>query len=309
MHNIKSPRHLLSTAELSLDDIHHLFARADEFLAHHGHGHAVSLKQQLLGKTVSNVFFNDSTRTRTSFEMAAKRLGADVINFPVEHSSLNKGESLSDLVLNLQAIGVSTIIMRHPESFALNTISKQLKIPVINAGDGNNEHPSQGLLDVLTMRRHKHWIKGLVVAICGDIAHSRVARSNIPILLKLGAEVRVIAPQAWLPQDYFTGQVKAFNDLADGICNADVVMMLRIQKERMHQNDWPEEKDYFQRYGLDCEKLKLAKADAIVMHPGPMNRGVEIDSAVADDLKRSVILDQVTVGVAMRMAILEWILK
>ncbi len=300
------PRHLLSTENLTLDQIESLCARAEFFLT--GPPPA-ELKKSLLGKSIVNLFFADSTRTRISFEMAAKRLGADVVNVAVEHSSLNKGETFLDMMLNLQALGASAIVIRHPESFVLNELSRHMAIPIINAGDGNNEHPTQGLLDIFTMRRHKGELRNLQVAICGDLAHSRVARSNIHLLIKYGASVRAIAPQSLMPKDYFNGRVKTFTDMAEGIKGADVVMALRIQKERMQNEEIPNEREYFFYYGLDHQKLKHAKPDAIVMDPGPINRGVQLDSALADDPKHSVILDQVRNGVAMRMAVLEWLLK
>ncbi|TAH37549.1 MAG: aspartate carbamoyltransferase catalytic subunit [Alphaproteobacteria bacterium] len=300
-----SSRHLLTTEHLSVDQVQSLFQRAEDL---NGKYSPADLKKILLGQFVVNLFFNDSTRTRISFEIAAKRLGADVINVAIDRSSLNKGETFLDMLQNIQAMGASCFVIRHPETGILKELAPHLRIPVINAGDGNNEHPTQGLLDVMTMRRHKKNINGLTIAICGDIAHSRVARSNIPILLKMGAKVRVIAPQSMMPPNYFGGQVQSFTDLRAGIKDADIVMMLRIQKERMQTDEVPNEREYAFHYGLDMEKLKLAKPDVLVMHPGPMNRGVEIDSAVADNPKHSIILDQVSMGVAMRMAILEWIL-
>lgn len=257
----------------------------------------------LRGKTVVNLFFEPSTRTRTSFELAAKRLSADVINFSVPTSSVIKGETLKDTALTIQALGADFVVIRHSSAGVPHFLSKILNISVINAGDGANEHPTQALLDLFTMKSHKKQIKGLTVAIIGDIVHSRVARSNIYGLTKLGAEVRVICPPTLLPAGISELGVAVYNSIDEGIKNADVVMALRLQLERQGKGFFPSLEEYFKLYGLTTERLKLAEDDAIVMHPGPMNRGVEIESSVADGAQ-SLILEQVTNGLAIRMAVL-----
>ena len=257
----------------------------------------------LRGKTVVNLFFEPSTRTRTSFELAAKRLSADVVNFSVPTSSVVKGETLKDTALTIQALGADFVVIRHPSAGVPHLLSKVLNISVINAGDGSNEHPTQALLDLFTMRSHKKKIKGLNVAIIGDIAHSRVALSNIYGLTKLGAKVRVVCPPTLLPAAIDNLGVEVFDSIEQGIKNADVIMTLRLQLERQSRGYLPSLEEYFNLYGLTTERLKLAKDDTIVMHPGPMNRGVEIESEVADGLQ-SVILEQVTNGLAVRMAVL-----
>ncbi len=257
----------------------------------------------LRGKTVVNLFFEPSTRTRTSFELAAKRLSADVLNFSVPTSSLVKGETLKDTALTIQALGTDFVVIRHSSAGVPHFLSKILDISVINAGDGLNEHPTQALLDLFTIRTHKKKIKGLNVAIIGDIAHSRVAKSNIYGLTKLGAKVKVICPPTLMPAGIENFGVDVFDSVDKGIKNADVIMALRLQLERQSKGFLPSLEEYFNLYGLTAKRLKLAKDDAIIMHPGPMNRGVEIESGVADG-HQSVILEQVTNGLAVRMAVL-----
>ncbi len=257
----------------------------------------------LRGKTVVNLFFEPSTRTRTSFELAAKRLSADVINFSVPASSVVKGETLKDTALTIQALGADFVVIRHPSAGVPHFLSKILKISIINAGDGANEHPTQALLDLFTILSHKKKIEGLTVAIVGDIAHSRVARSNIYGLTKLGAKVRVICPPTLRPAEIDGLGVDVFDSMEQGIKDADVIMTLRLQLERQSKGFLPSLEEYFNLYGLTKKRLKLARDNAIVMHPGPMNRGVEIESEVADS-RQSVILEQVTNGLAVRMAVL-----
>lgn len=257
----------------------------------------------LRGKTVVNLFFEPSTRTRTSFTLAGKRLSADVVNFSVNTSSVVKGETLKDTALTIQSLGADFIVIRHASSGVPHFLSKILNISIINAGDGANEHPTQALLDLFTIRSHKKKINGLTVAIIGDIAHSRVAKSNIYGLTKLGAKVRVICPPTLMPAGIDNLGVDVFHSIEQGIKNADVIMTLRLQLERQVKGFLPSLEEYFKLYGLTAERLKLARDNAIVMHPGPMNRGVEIDSEVADG-PQSVILEQVTNGIAVRMAVL-----
>ncbi|MBC7431140.1 MAG: aspartate carbamoyltransferase catalytic subunit [Rubritepida sp.] len=259
----------------------------------------------LRGRTLINLFFEDSTRTRTSFEIAGKRLGADVINMSVSNSSVNKGETLLDTASTLNAMNTDLLVVRHAQSGAPALLAQKVTAAVINAGDGTHEHPTQALLDALTIRRHKGDLRNLIVAICGDITHSRVARSNIHLLGAMGAEVRLIAPPTLLPAEVGRLGVTVFHDMRKGLAGADVVMMLRLQRERMSGGMVPSAREFFRFYGLDMEKLSFAKPDSIVMHPGPMNRGIEIDSAVADHPTRSVIGEQVEMGVALRMAVLD----
>ncbi|MEK7308453.1 MAG: aspartate carbamoyltransferase catalytic subunit [Nitrospirota bacterium] len=257
----------------------------------------------LRGKTVVNLFFEPSTRTRTSFELAAKRLSADVVNFSVPTSSVVKGETLKDTALTIQALGADFVVIRHSSAGVPHFLGKILDISVINAGDGANEHPTQALLDLFTILSHKKKITGLTVTIVGDIAHSRVAKSNIYGLTKLGARVRIVCPPTLMPAGISDLGIETYDSIERGIKDADVVMTLRLQLERQGKGFLPSLEEYFYLYGLTKERLKLAKDDAIVMHPGPMNRGVEIDSEVADG-KQSVILEQVTNGLAVRMAVL-----
>ncbi len=257
------------------------------------------------GLTVINLFFENSTRTRTSFEAAAKRLGADVINMTVASSSIKKGETLIDTAMTLNAMHPDVLVVRHGNSGAVQLLSDKVDGAVINAGDGRHEHPTQALLDALAIRRRVGKLSGLTVAICGDIAHSRVARSNIQLLQIMGARVRLIAPPTLLPPKAERFGVEVFTDMRGGLHDVDIVMMLRLQLERMQGSFVPSVREYFRYFGLDREKLSYAKPDALVMHPGPMNRGVEIDSELADDIDRSLIRDQVEMGVAVRMACLD----
>lgn len=270
-----------------------------------------SFKSKILDNAVIlTLFFEDSTRTRTSFEMAAKRLGADVVNIQLETSSVNKGESLLDTVMTLDAmLHPDAIIIRHKEYGAPDLVAQHIECPVINAGDSWRAHPTQALLDALTLRRHFGTLKDLKVAICGDIAHSRVANSNIHLLHNTGAQIHVIAPPALMPTKLPFSSIKQFHSLEEGIEDCDVIMGLRLQKERMEESLIPSKEQYFQEFGITHEKLKCAKDNVVVMHPGPINRGVEISDAVADDQKKNLILEQVHNGVPMRMAILDLLLK
>ena len=296
-------RHLLGIAGLSPDEIVFLLDLAEGYVALN---RAAQKKQDLLlGRTVINLFFESSTRTRTSFELAAKRLGADVINMSVAWSSIKKGETLIDTAMTLNAMHPDVLIVRHPDSGGVKLLSEKVNCAVINAGDGSHEHPTQALLDALTIRRRRGGIAGLEVAICGDISHSRVARSNIHLLNTLGARVRVIAPPTLMPSAIDRLGVTPYFDLREGLKDCDIVMMLRLQNERMQGSYVPSIREYFHFFGLDREKLQNAKPDALVMHPGPMNRGVEIDSELADDIDRSLIREQVEMGVAVRMACLD----
>ncbi|MGP9791941.1 aspartate carbamoyltransferase catalytic subunit [Roseinatronobacter sp. NSM] len=259
----------------------------------------------LAGMTQINMFFEASTRTQASFELAGKRLGADVMNMAMAQSSLKKGETLIDTALTLNAMHPDLLVVRHGSSGAVNLLAEKVNCAVLNAGDGKHEHPTQALLDALTIRRAKGRLHRLTVAICGDIAHSRVARSNLLLLGKMENRVRLVGPPTLMPAQVAEFGVEVFDDMRAGLEGADVVMMLRLQRERMDGGFVPSEREYFHRYGLDAEKLAYAKDDAIVMHPGPMNRGVEIDSAIADDINRSVIQEQVEMGVAVRMAAMD----
>ena len=259
----------------------------------------------LRGKTVINLFFEDSTRTRTSFELAGKRLGADVINMSVAASSVNKGETLLDTATTLNAMQCDLLVVRHDQSGAPALLAQKVDASVINAGDGTHEHPTQALLDALTIRRRRGRLDGLTVAICGDITHSRVARSNIYLLTTMGCGVRLIGPPTLIPAGIERLGLDVFHDMDKGLAGVDIVMMLRLQRERMTKGLIPSAREYFRFYGLDAARLARAKPDALVMHPGPMNRGVEIDSAVADDPNRSLIREQVEMGVAVRMAVLD----
>ena len=263
----------------------------------------------LAGLTQINMFFENSTRTQASFELAGKRLGADVMNMQVHGSSIKKGETLVDTALTLNAMRPDLLVVRHPHSGAVDLLSQKVNCSVINAGDGQHEHPTQALLDALTIRRAKGRLHRLNIAICGDIAHSRVARSNLLLLGKMENRIRLIGPPTLMPSQISEFGVEVYHDMHAGLRDVDVVMMLRLQKERMDGGFIPSEREYFQRYGLDFKKLSHAKDDAIVMHPGPMNRGVEIDGDIADDVTRSVIQEQVEMGVAVRMAIMELLSK
>ncbi len=259
----------------------------------------------LAGLTQINMFFEPSTRTQASFELAGKRLGADVMTMAVAQSSVKKGETLIDTAMTLNAMRPDLLVVRHQSSGAVNLLASKVDCAVLNAGDGQHEHPTQALLDALTIRRAKGRIQRLSVAICGDIAHSRVARSNLILLGKMENRIRLVGPPTLMPAGVRDLGCEVFEDMAEGLAGADVVMMLRLQRERMEGGYVPSEREYFHRYGLDAEKLARARPDAIVMHPGPMNRGVEIDGTIADDINRSVIQDQVEMGVAVRMACMD----
>jgi aspartate carbamoyltransferase catalytic subunit len=295
-------RHLLGIEGLSREEIVGLLDLAEEF---------VDLNRQiekkrtsLRGRTQINLFFEASTRTQSSFELAGKRLGADVMNMAVSTSSVRKGETLIDTAMTLNAMHPDILVVRHHASGAVELLAQKVDCAVINAGDGAHEHPTQALLDALTIRRNKGRVERLVVAICGDILHSRVARSNIILLNTLGARVRVVAPSTLLPPGVERFGVEVCRDMREGLAGADIVMMLRLQRERMNGSFVPSVQEYFHYYGLDQKKLAYAKPNALVMHPGPMNRGVEIDTAVADGAQ-SLIREQVEMGVAVRMAALE----
>ncbi|MBM3559234.1 MAG: aspartate carbamoyltransferase catalytic subunit [Alphaproteobacteria bacterium] len=296
-------RHLLGIEDLSRDDITLLLDLSDSYAD--GNRAAWRKLDLLEGHTVINLFFEESTRTRTSFELAAKRLGGDVINIAVQHSAIKKGETLIDTAMTLNAMHADALVVRHPQAGAVHLLAEKVNCAVVNAGDGSHEHPTQALLDALTIRRHKKRLEGLEVAICGDIAHSRVARSNIYLLQAMGARVRVIAPPTLLPPAIDRLGAEVFTDMRAGLADVDIVMMLRLQRERMQGTYVPSVREYFRYWGLDYEKLACAKPDALIMHPGPMNRGVEIDTGVADDIDRSVIREQVEMGVAVRMACLD----
>ena len=296
-------QHLLAIEGLEPPEIGYLLDLAESYVLLNRSGK--TQRDLLRGRTLINLFFEDSTRTRTSFELAGKRLGADVINMSVSTSSVNKGETLIDTATTLNAMHCDLLVVRHDQSGAPNLLSKIVDAAVINAGDGTHEHPTQALLDALTIKRHKGRISGLTVAICGDISHSRVARSNIHLLTTMGNQVRVVGPPTLMPAEVTELGVTVCHDMNEGLAGADIVMMLRLQRERMARGLVPSAREYFRFYGLDYAKLTHAKPDALVMHPGPMNRGVEIDSAVADDPQRSVIREQVEMGVAVRMAVLD----
>jgi aspartate carbamoyltransferase catalytic subunit len=292
---------LLGIKELSKDEINLILDTAAGFKDVLGRD--IKKVPTLRGKTAVNLFFEPSTRTRTSFELAAKRLSTDVINFSVPTSSVVKGESLIDTALTVQALGADFIIIRHSSAGVPHLLAKKLRASVINAGDGTNEHPTQALLDAFTIREKKGRIEGLEIAIVGDIIHSRVAKSNIYCLTKLGARVRLIGPPTLIPEEIRGTGVEVFHDMEAGLKDADVVIMLRIQMERQGKGFFPSTEEYSKNWGLTAERFSLAKDDAIVMHPGPMNRGIEITSEIADG-PRSVILEQVTNGLAVRMAVM-----
>jgi aspartate carbamoyltransferase catalytic subunit len=296
-------KHLLAIEGLEPPHIADLLDLAESYALLNRSGK--TQRDLLKGRTLINLFFEDSTRTRTSFEIAGKRLGADVINMSVSTSSVNKGETLLDTASTLNAMHCDLLVVRHAQSGAPSLLSQKVDAAVINAGDGTHEHPTQALLDALTIRRHKGRLEGLIVAICGDIAHSRVARSNMHLLTTMGSRVRVVGPPTLIPAEAARLGVEVFHDMKAGLAGADVVMMLRLQRERMSGGMVPSAREFFRFYGLDAEKLAFAKPDSIVMHPGPMNRGVEIESAIADHPTRSVIGEQVEMGVACRMAVLD----
>jgi aspartate carbamoyltransferase catalytic subunit len=297
-----SRRHLLTCEGLTVAEITCLLDLSDA--AAEANRQVIKKRDTLRGRTLINLFFEPSTRTQSSFELAGKRLGADVMNMNVATSSVNKGETLIDTAMTLNAMRPDIIVVRHAAAGAVELLSQKVDCSVINAGDGAHQHPTQALLDALTIRRAKGRIAGLTVAICGDIVHSRVARSNIDVLNTMGARVRVIAPSTLLPSDPERLGVEVFSDMWEGLKGVDIIMMLRLQRERMTGSLVPSSREYYHFFGLDHEKLALAKPDALIMHPGPMNRGVEIASTIADH-SRSVIRDQVEMGVAVRAAVLE----
>ena len=293
---------LIGIKDLNLDDINAIFKKAQSFLPN-----LLSKKPFepiLKGNLVINLFFEHSTRTLTSFEIAAKNLGASVININVAESSLNKGETIFDTIANLDAMKPNFIIIRHKESGIMPIVAKYTNAHIINAGDGTNEHPTQGLLDVFTIKQHFPELKNLNIVICGDILHSRVARSNVALLKMFGANIRLVGPKTLLPSSC---DWPLYHNLDDAIKNADVIMMLRIQVERMRKAMIPSAVEYSRFYGLNHQRLKTAKSNALVMHPGPVNRNVEIASALVDDHQNNIILDQVTNGVAIRQAVLAFL--
>ena len=295
-------QHLLGIEGLSSEEIDDLLDLANGYVEL---SRQIEKKQATLrGRTQINLFFEASTRTQSSFELAGKRLGADVMNMAVRTSAVSKGETVLDTAITLNAMHPDLLIVRHHASGAVELLAQKVGCAVVNAGDGQHEHPTQALLDALTIRRRKGRLDGLIVAICGDILHSRVARSNIQLLNKMGACVRLIAPSTLLPFAVDRLDCEVFRDMREGLKGADIVMMLRLQLERMNGAFVPSQREYYRFFGLDQEKLDRAKPDALVMHPGPMNRGVEIDSAVADGVQ-SVIREQVEMGVAVRMAVLD----
>ena len=295
-------RHLLTCEDLTAGEIGALLDLADK--AAESNRQVDKKRDVLRGRTLINLFFEASTRTQSSFELAGKRLGADVMNMSVTSSSMQKGETLIDTAMTLNAMRPDILVVRHYAAGATELLAQKVDCSVINAGDGAHQHPTQALLDALTIRRAKGRIAGLAVAICGDILHSRVARSNINVLNTMGARVRVVAPSTLLPPQACRLGVEVFTDMNACLEGADIVMMLRLQRERMQGSYVPSTREYFHFFGLDQEKLARAKPDALIMHPGPMNRGVEIASTIADH-SRSVIRDQVEMGVAVRMAVLE----
>ena len=296
-------RHLLGIEGLTPQEINSILDLADGYV---DQNRRVDKKNSVLrGRTQINLFFEASTRTQSSFELAGKRLGADVMNMSVTNSSIKKGETLVDTATTLNAMHPDLLVVRHSDSGAVELLARKVSCSVINAGDGRHEHPTQALLDALTIRRRKGRLEGLIVAICGDIMHSRVARSNILLLNIMGARVRLVAPPTLLPTDAERLGVEVYTDMKKGLENADIVMMLRLQLERMNGSFVPSVREYYRYFGLDYDKLSVANPEALIMHPGPMNRGVEIDSAVADDINRSVIKEQVEMGVAVRMAVLD----
>ena len=304
---VYSSKHLLGIEHLSSTDITAILDLAETYVD-------LNRKEQkqggtLTGMTQINMFFENSTRTLASFELAGKRLGADVMSLAVGASSIKKGETLIDTAMTLNAMNPDLLIVRHPHSGAINLLAEKVKCAVLNAGDGRHEHPTQALLDALTIRRAKGRLHRLNVAICGDISHSRVARSNIFLLNKMENRIRIIGPQTLIPSGIEKFGVEVYEDMNEGLTDVDVVMMLRLQNERMDGAFIPSRREYYYRWGLTPKKLAKAKADAIVMHPGPMNRGVEIDGEIADDINRSVIQEQVEMGVAVRMATMDLLAK
>ena len=298
-----SQKHLLGIQDLSISDIKLILSESKKFISLN---RSANKKIDVLrGKTQINLFFEPSTRTQISFELAGKRLGADVMSMNITNSAIKKGETLIDTAMTLNAMHPDIIVIRHQDSGACNLLSQKVNCSVLNAGDGRREHPTQALLDALTIINRKEKIDGLKIAICGDILHSRVARSNIYLLNMLGAEVNIIAPSNLMPNDIERLGVNIFTDMKKGIKDCDIVMMLRLQNERMTSSFLSSNREYYEYYGLTPEKLENAKKDALIMHPGPMNRGIEIDTHLADDINKSVIKEQVELGVAVRMACLK----
>ena len=302
MERFLKTRHLIQIDDLSREDIEEILALAEFYFELNKN--KVKQKHHLKSFTQINVFFENSTRTLASFELAGKKLGGIVQDIQVATSSVQKGETLIDTALTLNAMRPDLLVVRHSSSGAVNLLSEKVNCSVLNAGDGSHEHPTQALLDFLTIKHRKKKKEDLIIAICGDISHSRVARSNIALLCKFNNQVRLVGPSNLLPTSFKDMGLEIYNNMEDGVRGADVIMMLRLQKERMKFGFIPSNREYFNRFGLDSQKLSLAKNDAIVMHPGPMNRGVEIDGIIADDLNRSVIQEQVEIGVALRMAVL-----
>ena len=296
-------RHLLGIEPLAPEAIREILDLSDSYVDLNRRPNKHS--DVLAGRTQVNMFFENSTRTQASFELAGKRLGADVMNMSMQASSIKKGETLIDTAMTLNAMHPDLLVVRHPHSGAVDLLAQKVNCSVLNAGDGRHEHPTQALLDALTIQRAKGRLHRLSIAICGDIAHSRVARSNIILLGKMENRIRLIAPQTLMPSGIDAFGCEIFEDIQEGLKDVDVVMMLRLQRERMDGGFIPSEREYYHRYGLDEAKLRAAKPDAIVMHPGPMNRGVEIDGEIADDINRSVIQEQVEMGVAVRMATMD----
>ncbi len=298
-----SQKHLLGIQDLSISDVNYILSEAKQFIKLN---RSENKKLNVLnGKTQINLFFEPSTRTQSSFELAGKRLGADVMSMNIVNSAIKKGETLIDTAMTLNAMHPNLIVVRHQDSGACNLLSQKVNCAVINAGDGRREHPTQALLDALTIIEKKEKIQGLRIAICGDILHSRVARSNIYLLNMLGAEVNIIAPTNLMPKNLEKFGVNKFSDMKKGLKDCDIVMMLRLQNERMNSSFLASNREYYEYYGLTPDKLDYAKKDALIMHPGPMNRGIEIDTNLADDINKSVIQEQVELGVAVRMACLK----
>jgi len=298
-----SQKHLLGIQDLSISDVNYILSEAKQFIKLNRSEN--KKLNSLRGKTQINLFFEPSTRTQSSFELAGKRLGADVMSMNIVNSAIKKGETLIDTAMTLNAMHPDLIVVRHQDSGACNLLSQKVKCSVINAGDGRREHPTQALLDALKIIEKKGKVQGLRIAICGDILHSRVARSNIYLLNMLGAEVNIVAPTNLMPKDLEKFGVNKFSDMKKGLKDCDIVMMLRLQNERMNSSFLASNREYYEYYGLTPDKLDCAKNDALIMHPGPMNRGVEIDTNLADDINKSVIQEQVELGVAVRMACLK----
>ena len=298
-----SSKHLLGIQDLKVSEIKHILNEAKQFI---DLNRSKNKKLDILkGKTQINLFFEPSTRTQSSFELAGKRLGADVMSMNITNSAIKKGETLIDTAMTLNAMHPDIIVIRHQDSGACNLLSQKVNCAVLNAGDGRREHPTQALLDALTIINRKKNIEGLKIAICGDILHSRVARSNIYLLTMLGADVNIIGPTNLLPKDLEKFGVNIYTNMKKGVKDCDIIMMLRLQNERMTSSYLSSNREYYEYYGLSPEKLEFAKTDALIMHPGPMNRGIEIDTMLADDINKSVIKEQVELGVAVRMACLK----